>query len=154
MKEIQIYCHASCGNTSGIWAYEVDYAKEHGREIGNDIWSSNYGEEQNTTLIQMQFAAVLKSLKYLNHPANILDPDTRNILIHIPSKDIKRWLSKEFTIDDYPTKRDKVRRVYKEYCDEIWIESSTWSVKYKISTSELPKWVLQQLGWVEKIKRC
>lgn len=146
--KIQIHCYASCGNSVGLWAYEVEYAKEHGNSK-NDIWNSDNKEEKNTTLIQMQFASILESIIYLNGLTGTLQPDTKNILLHIPSENIKKWLTKEFGIENYPLDRSKVSRVYKDYCKAIWLEAKTWNIEYNIIDSSLPDWLLQRLGWNE-----
>ena len=145
---IQIHCYASCGNLIGLWAYEVEYAKEHGN-TKNDIWNSDEKEEKNTTLIQMQFASILEALKYLNSLTESLEPDTKNVLFHIPSDDIRKWLTKEFNIENIKLDRAKVSRLYKAYCREIWFEAKTWNIEYKIIDSSLPDWLLQRLGWIE-----
>ncbi len=150
MKEdmtIQVHCHAGCGNNLGLWAYEVEYAKEHGNSL-NDICNSDHGEEKNTTIVQMQFASILKAFLYLNSLTGSFEPDTRNVLLHIPSDDIRKWLEKEFGIVNYPTKRDKVSRLYTDYCNDIWLETNGWNITYKVIDDALPEWLLIRLKWL------
>ena len=101
----------------------------------------------NTTLIQMQFASILKAFFYLNGLTYDLEPDTTKVVLHAPSKEIIKWLKKEYDMRDYPTNRDKVDRLYRAYCDEIWVEMRNWNVEYKVIDKALPDWLLQRRGW-------
>ena len=143
---IRVYCHASCGNTLGMWGFNVEYFAEDGNK-DNDIWNSDTEQVINTTLLQMQFMAILKSVLYLNSLTFALKPDTKDVLIHVPSKEIIKWLTNEYKTKEYPIDRSKPERLYRAYCLEIWAEIEPWNVSWVVIGQEIPKWLLMKHGW-------
>jgi ribonuclease HI len=148
LKKIRVYCYASHGNKRGMWGYLVEYLKSDGNS-SNDIWNSDSDEIDNTTLLQMQFKAILESLWYLNSLTGTLKPDIQNVIIHTSSKYVINLLQKDYAIRNNYINRSKVERVYRDYCKEIWKEMNGWNIEYKIIKPNIPDWLIDQRRWLK-----
>lgn len=149
---IQIFIHAKCDNRVGLWAYEARYWKKDQNTL-DDIWNSDDGTIQNTSLQQAYLKAIYEAMVYLNTLTGALKPDTTEITIHLPSSNCLRWLQNNDNQKAMKTNRTKTKRGYKLFVDAILIEMKEWNVEYKqVSSAELPYWLLLKLGWTGGIR--